>query len=211
MYIYNKTELKHNFIRFSALRLQSCSDTELSLHRPGTPKCWDELLENTFDFSEYKKYFICHRTLHINECNRITDYKRVWGMMHIEPGKYDNSYNVGEEKIYFGIKVAENCSSEVSNVILYVRNKLGSREYEQIYNLLSKNKMDFERGKYSDGFSNIAQSFSDAYLLHYSVNNSLVYMDIYGKISERLVDNSLINSFDENSAPVYRRSLAFWD
>ena len=71
--------------------------------------------------------------------------------------------------------------------------------------------MDFERGKYSDGFSNIAQSFSDAYLLHYSVNNSLVYMDIYGKISERLVDNSLINSFDENSAPVYRRSLAFWD
>ena len=58
---------------------------------------------------------------------------------------------------------------------------------------------------------NVAKSFSDAYLLHYSVRNSTVYLDVYGKVSERLVDKSIMYSFDDNSEPVYRRSLAIWD
>ncbi len=211
MYIYNYPEKKSDFIRFSALRLLSSSDTENSFHRPGTPKCWDELLEKTIDFSEYNRYFICHRTVHINDCTRITDYKKVWGMMHIEPGEYDNAYIVGEEKIYFGVKSAENSKDEVSNVILCVHAILGNAEYGQIYQSLSKNKADFERGKYSEGFMNVAKSFSDAYLLHYSVRNSTVYLDVYGKVSERLVDKSIMYSFDDNSEPVYRRSLAIWD
>lgn len=53
----------------------------------GTPEYWDEAVQTVFG-SGYTVWEIVEKALPRSACNRITDHKKVWGLLGLPEGKF---------------------------------------------------------------------------------------------------------------------------
>ena len=65
----------------------------------GTPECWDSEFLKKVNIDQFDLYFIYTKTIPYGQYNRITDYKKIWGLNHLEKGEYDNSYENKRGKV----------------------------------------------------------------------------------------------------------------
>ncbi len=136
---------RHNRIKIYSEMLVQFENIRNENIQNGTPQCWDDWFLRSIDIEDYNIYFICTHTVSHGRYNRITDYKKVWGLNELDYGIYDNAYINDYGKVYFGIIKAHGAgafrSSTSSTLLLVKKNK--SLSCEKIFEIFKKNKCDF--------------------------------------------------------------------
>ena len=56
-------------------------------YSPGTPSLWDEYLLSKIDIENYDVFHLFAYIIDRNKQNRITDWKKVWGLSEITEGQ----------------------------------------------------------------------------------------------------------------------------
>lgn len=67
----------------------------------GTPEYWDEAVQTVFG-SGYTVWEIFEKALPRSACNRITDHKKVWGLLGLPEGKFAARVDCEEKSVYLG-------------------------------------------------------------------------------------------------------------
>ena len=68
----------------------------------GTPSYWDVAI-GKYCNSSYCVYGFYWKTLPRNRCNRITDYKQIWGLLGIPKGLMESKLDFDSEQLYAGM------------------------------------------------------------------------------------------------------------
>ena len=175
----------------------------------GTPNWWVDYILQNINVEHYHIYFICSCTVPRGKYNRVTDYKKVWGLNKLERGIYDNTYlnNVG--KVYFGIIRAQGESAFRSNAaatILLVKKECKIL-CEDIFEIFQKHQYDFDRFIDSNDLilAQVCELSKNSILLRYNCTGE-INLNIYGESIEKLfseLDVSKYNNCEEEV--VYRK------
>lgn len=176
----------------------------------GTPKWWDDYLLQNITIDDYRIYFICSCTLPNGQYNRMTDYKKVWGLNGLEQGIYDNTYKNDVGKVYFGIiqtQGEEAFRSNIASMIFLVK-----KEYEidcdDIFRIFQKCRYDFRNVmNMEDGILvQICDLYKESILLQYNCTKE-ISLNIYGNNIEQLFSSLNINKYDNYEDDViFRKS-----
>lgn len=201
-----KIEKNNGYIKVSSFRiLTTYQETEENFSL-GTPECWDKAVNEVMEPLRLVPYYIYHEIVPLNQCNSITDYKKIWGLKNIERGESDVSYNLPHKKIYLGIKKCTPNISISANIVLYLPEST-KRNLDSVINLLRENCYEFCETSHSYVLQEITNIIPGAYILHYYVKDSMCCLIIYGNNSDLLFENKLIANYNENTSPVYRVGL----
>ena len=153
------------------------------------PECWNLEFLKKVNIDQFDMYFIHTKTIPYGQYNRITDYKKIWGLNHLEAGEYDNSYNNEKGRVYFGIKKGNGNKAfmqETSSMVLLL--PAGNEiNYDILFNCFKNSRFDFEIEENEDVLYNIQQKFSESFLLRYYLRE-IVSMSIYGQNAESFFD-----------------------
>ncbi|MEI3239314.1 MAG: hypothetical protein V8S32_04605 [Lachnospiraceae bacterium] len=66
-----------------------------------TPAYWDEVIQSFF--TSYSMYEIYKEARWRSNCNRVTDYKQVWGLLDLAKGEFSGRVECGEKVVYLGL------------------------------------------------------------------------------------------------------------
>lgn len=185
-----QVEKASNYIKLSAevlLIFDKNGDEDFKFE---LPECWNLDFLERINIKQFDLYYIYTKTIPYGQYNRITDYKKIWGLNHLEKGEYDNSYNNERGRVYFGIKKDNGPKTLVQNtssiVLLIPIGKL--IDYDKLFNCFKNSQFDFETNDNGDVLSNIQQLFLESFLLRYCLSG-IVSMSIYGQNAESLFDS----------------------
>lgn len=81
-------------------------DYEQSDNEPfsfGYPAYWDDVIWHSCCNHDYKIYGIYAAKRPREQCNRITDYKQIWGLLNLPKGLAESIAEHGNNKIYLGM------------------------------------------------------------------------------------------------------------
>lgn len=151
------------------------------------PKCWDSEFLKKINIDQFDLYFIYAKTIPHGQYNRITDYKKIWGINHLSRGEYDNSYDNKRGKVYFGVKKAKGEKAFMQKtspmvLLLPIGNEIN---YDILFNGFKNSRFDFETEEGCNVLSDIQRTFAESYLLRYHLCGT-VSMSIYGQNAESL-------------------------
>lgn len=68
------------------------------------PAWWIEELINQLHKRKYDGYSFVYCNVLIENVNKVSDYKKVWGLLNISKGMFDDSHYVDKYKTYWGVK-----------------------------------------------------------------------------------------------------------
>lgn len=174
----------------------------------GTPKWWDEYVLQNIDVDDYHIYFICSCTVPEGKYNRITDYKKIWGLNGLDKGIYDNAYMNRAGKVYFGIFQAHGetafRSSTASTILL--TKKECKFVCKDIFELFKRYQYDFRNQIDSkDLMTQVCMLNKGSILLRYSCIGE-ISLNIYGENVEHQFSDMDVSKYNEREAEViYRR------
>lgn len=83
--------------------IQFENENEEEIYSMSLPKTWIDILQSKFPNQEYDVYKIFFKSLKKEIVNRITDYKKIWGLMKLNQGIKEDFCETTSHKIYFGI------------------------------------------------------------------------------------------------------------
>lgn len=138
----------------------------------GTPICWDETLLSRLCFTGYINYHIFSHTIAREKVNRITDYKKVWGLCNIPEGVYSNYYDNSASRTYFGIDVSHDdigFRSRSSSVIVLCPNDQ-MIPYETLFSFFCNSKNNYFESPNFTHLKSISDLLPKCIVLHYSFN-----------------------------------------
>lgn len=198
-----------NHIRLYAemlVQFDNAQDENIAL---GTPKGWDELVLQCVNIERYDIYYICTHTLPKERVNRITDYKKIWGLVGLPQGIFTDEYINKIGKVYFGIAKADSedaLGSGISAMILLVK-KGNDFSCEDVFKLFKEHQYVF--GDENDGDDLVLMQVSELYrnsiLLKYECIRN-VSLDVYGKNVEHLFSNVDLGHYNKcEDEVVWRR------
>lgn len=205
-----KMETQTDYVKLSAEAIIQFKDVRDELYGQcfsfGTPKCWDDAFLEKINILLYDIYYLCTSTVSLGNYNSVTDYKKVWGLIDITPGIYDNSYLIQRGKVYFGIKQVSGKNgflSAISPTLILVP-KEKTILSKEIFNIFERNEFDF-LSDYTDGYNLI---FSEIQRL---IPNSILLrcgdgLNIYGKDIEKLFTANDIQKWEDNAPTSDSRS-----
>lgn len=201
-----KIEKSNGYVKLSSFRiLTTYRETEDEFFS-GTPECWDQVIYEVMGSLRLIPYYIYHEFVPLNQCNTVTDYKKIWGLKNIERGECDISYTVSRGKMYLGIKKGTPNICVPANIILY----LPSSEIDKAdtaINLMKETSYDFAEVSYSCVLQRITEMIPGAYLFHYYVKDSMCCLVVYGRKSDTLFEGKFCENYDEKAVPIYRIGL----
>lgn len=179
-----------NYLKLSAEALLYFDRIGEEDYTMGVPESWNLEFLKKVNIDQFDLYFICTKTIPHGQYNRVTDYKRVWGLNHLEKGEYDNLYENKRGRVYFGIKKATGKDSfmqGISPVVLLLPS--GSEiDFDELFNYFKNSEFDFEIEENEDVLFGIQRIFSESILLRYCVREE-VSMSIYGRRAELFFSN----------------------
>lgn len=86
----------------------------------GTPAYWDAAIWGWYS-STHRVFGVYWKSLPQEKCNRITDYKQVWGLLELPKGLMETRLDFGGEQFYVGIadtpKQLAECDAQVCFLI----------------------------------------------------------------------------------------------
>lgn len=204
-FIYSdyKIDSLENCIKIHAVK-KTILDKDVSIPF-GVPKSLNEAIFSIFDTSGLNKYYLFYKSLPENQCNVLTDYKKIWGLQNIEKGMCDTAYNSNGNRIYLGINSENRDNKNISNIQV-----LFPKDYfigESILELLKEKKSVLIQDMYIESFAKLTKNFPQMIILHYFSGASCgVY--VYTQRAEDLVDNFKQYDYNsENGTIIFRRGF----
>ena len=161
---------EHQFYELTAdslLQFEHALDED---YRPGTPKCWDDTLIKRTPMDDFDVYHLCIHTVAHGAHNRITDYRKIWGLQNIAPGIYDGSYDCSRGRVYFGITkkpAATGFRLPTSSLMVLLPNGQ-TLDPERLFSLFRNRSFDFTDPHYREIFRDMQNLVPNALVLYYS-------------------------------------------
>ena len=161
---------EHHFCELTAdslLQLEHVFDED---YMPGTPKCWDDTLIKRIPMDDFDVYHICVLTIACGAYNRITDYKKIWGLQNIAPGIYDGQYDCSRGRVYLGITkkpAATGFRLPISSLMLLLPN-CQTLDPEILFSLFRNCLFDFTDTHYRGIFCDMQNLIPNSLVLYYS-------------------------------------------
>lgn len=175
----------------------------------GTPKGWDELISHCVELEQYNAYYIYSCTMPNEKVNRITDHKRIWGLLGMQEGVFTGEYTSSNGKVYFGVSEEPGdapLSADSSALILLVKRE-NEFNGEDVFKIFKEHQYIFgEKSNESDlMLMQLSELYDDSIMLKYDCI-SQVSLDVYGENVERLFANADFDSYNKHEdEPVWRR------
>ena len=208
--IFDSNEIKKEpgYIKLYAEMLVQYENEYCENLQRGTPKWWDDYILQNVEIDDYHIYFICSCVLPRGQYNRVTDYKKVWGLNGIERGIYDNSYMSDSGIVYFGIVQAHGemaFRSNTASTILLVKKEMDI-VCENILEIFQNYEYDFKtmRGSENIMLKSVCELYENSILLRYNYIGE-ISLDIYGKNIEQTFSKIDISQYDNSEAEVVYR------
>lgn len=203
-----KIEKCNNAVKIYAERLVQFDALGNEVISRGTPKWWDDCFVHTIDMKMYDIYFLCTHTITHGFYNRVTDYKKIWGLNKLEQGIYDNSYCNEVGKVYFGITKSQDPSafhSDKASTILMIPSK-GEIWGKEIFQILKINKYNFRvpPALGDEVLSEIQKMHKKSILLRY-VCDGEISLTIYGDYAENIDFRNNIYKHKNQEDVIYRK------
>lgn len=189
----------------SALMILEFENAESENYVPGSPKRWDSELSSKIDFSKYDAYHICSEMVPAINVNRITDYKKIWGLRKIPKGLFDGCYDFEKGRIYFGIIKGDANNAFNNNVssIIALMPKSEVFLLSEVFNSFAMERYDFYSHTHNKMFLELMNRFPGSIWLRYSRDIS-EHLDIWMKGAEILFSPDTVKSWDnQNYEPVF--------
>lgn len=176
-------------------------------YTPGTPKCWDDTLMQRISMDALDVYHICVHTVAHGAHNRITDYKKVWGLQNITPGIYDGQYDCSRGRVYFGITKAPASTGfrlPTSSLMMLLPNSQALNP-EVLFSLFQSRSFDFTEQHNREIFRDIQNLIPGSLVLYYSAEQPT--LSIWG-CEQDLFTLQDIKDWNASESPaVYRTPL----
>lgn len=209
MYYYNYiVERENTYLKITAERFLDFQHSDNELVMQGTPKWWDDYVISKINLCDFDIYFLCTYTAVHGQYNKLTDYKKVWGLHRIEKGFYDNYYENTKGRVYFGIqKGREQLSLKHtgSSTILLLPKKF-KLDANKIFNVFREHKFDFSK---IEAFEHqvlveVSMLYEGSILLKYNSTNEVSLLIFNNKLEDWFNEDILI-SHEGASETVYRK------
>lgn len=209
MYYYNYiVEREASCLKITAEKFLDFHYSDSEPVMQGTPKWWDDYVISKIDLNNFKIYFLCTCTVTHGQYNRLTDYKKVWGLHKIEKGFYDNYYENSKGRVYFGIQKVPQQQSLMyigSSTILLLPKKI-ELDADKIFNIFKNHKFDFSETKLSEckPFVEVSMIYEGSIILKYNCTNEVSLLLFHKKLDDWFNKDTLI-SHEGDSETVYRK------
>lgn len=198
-----------NLLKLSAEALVQFEHINCEGYSIGTPQCWDNDFLQTIDVSAYSIFFICTNTVRHGFYNRLTDYKKVWGLNHISPGIFEGAYDNIKGRVYFGIVKANGEEGFKSNIAptLMLTPKEQDISPVQVFDCFKKSKFDFTAGEKTSVLVQLQASVPNSIILHYCAKGE-ISLSIYGCNAENLFPDACLSKWENTpTTAVYRNNM----
>jgi hypothetical protein len=151
------------------------------------------IVESKIPLDEYSVYSIY--TLGVRDYNRITDYKKIWGLTGFKSaGLYANYYDREDERVYFGIIKGQTELEKhhlLGCVLVYLTSE-SSLEVEKVFELFSDNRfsIDVSRDRHYSVLSSLQKQIQGSIVVYKKWGG--VSLEIYGDNVDQILDESLL-------------------
>ncbi len=143
------------------------------------PTAWSEKISKKFELETYDCYKIYFIGVKNEKVNRITDYKKVWGLMSLTTGMKDGYYNTSTHKIYLGVEKAKSVNFSVNSHIMIFKPKNHELNFDKLLSIM-KMFYDGNHISYDELLKTIYQYNMDSYVVAWYVNEK-INLSICGK------------------------------
>ncbi len=157
----------------------------------GSPSCWDDTILERIGQGVYYAYQVDFYYVPITKCNRITDYKQIWGLRHIPKGIFETTFSHSAGKVYCGVSVIDNTDAfrQCSAPIVFFTKSESLHKLEAFQEALETAcKLDFSE-KDCITLEKILDGMADIIFLRHWVDNGRTALCVIG-------DTSLFTSED---------------
>lgn len=182
------------------------SDNELVVL--GTPKWWDDYVISKINLCEFDIYFLCACTVSHGEYNRLTDYKKVWGLHKIEKGFYDNYYENAKGRVYFGILkgVEQPALNYIGSSTILLLPKTFKLDENKIFNIFRDHKFDFSETKISklQALAEVSMLYDGSILLKYNSREE-ISLTIFSNRLEGWFTEDVLSSYEGANETVHQK------
>lgn len=188
----------------ASLQFENLFDESYAL---GTPSCWDDALVNSISIEDFNIYHICVHTVAFERHNRITDYKKIWGLTNTEPGMFDGMYDSAHGRVYFGItkESATTGFRKPNSSLMMLVPKSQDFHPEPIYSLFKDCSFDFVSTSSYNIFGALQKIVSNSLVLYYSVEKMTLYI---GGCEGNLFDQKDVDFWNNsNSTSIFRKPI----
>lgn len=200
---YNYAIIKKiNYVKLTADFCVEFEDINHEDYFLGTPECWDRSFLEKVDIEKFNLYFICSNTVAMNSYNKVTDWKKVWGLNDIPIGIYDNAYINESGKVYFGIvedKASNHFGDPTSSTLLLLPQNVSILP-DMIFEFFKENHFDFNNEKDNCLLFQLQSLIPSSILLRYFVGEN-ASVSIYG--------NNVESIFSEENVEQWRKEFTF--
>ena len=129
--IFEKTKIDFDefSMKLTASYMLEFANQDDNIITVGYPNEWVDCINNIWkgNTTGYIAYKVYGKPMKHGTYNRITTYKKIWGLLNITKGNYDGFYDTFDERVYWGIKVLgdtdELLSTKEDFTVLIPRNK----------------------------------------------------------------------------------------
>ena len=187
-----RIDIRENFVYLSAEPLIQYRDSRDESIRIVPPSSWTRLLYSNLHGKDYVCYLTYGICLPRGMCNRITDYKKVWGLLHLPKGDFDGDYNVGSNRVYFGV-VKQTLQTYLDNP--FQRTAIISPsgltvQYQDVFNCFANCQYmfhnSFEEATTRDLFSKISRCIEPVFCVYYHGSLEKTHLLICGTGADSL-------------------------
>lgn len=134
----------------------------------GTPVYWDKAIQSILG-STYTMFEIYEKELPHNACNRITDYKQVWGLLDLPKGDLSARVDCGGKNVYLGLSKSnlQQLTESSANSYLLIPSKY-NENLELIWKYFLESYSNPQHNNLIERFFFVVGEYPYVVMLHYS-------------------------------------------
>lgn len=184
-------ELNHVTLSAESIKVLEVAKDDFVPHRVSCPSVLLNIISPRLDLSKYDKYIVY--TLLVTDYNRVTDYKKIWGLKNIDNGIYDNNYLIDSGKVYFGIAKSDESEIKTPEISIYVMN--GTKiDFDEVFQIFKDNSfIEFvSKEQYNVVSDRMRRLISDSIVIYFD----------YSKEALHIFKNGIENNINEQDLPL---------
>lgn len=174
----------------------------------GTPAYWDDAIQQ-YCPSDFVTFGIYGSRQPREKCNRVTDYKQVWGLLGLKKGYPGTFIDCGPDRLYLGITSApfaklSECDAPVC--LLLPANEAG--KFVEIWTFFIDSMLTMSQPGVIDGLRNVVRTFPKTIALIFQCScNSSVSLTAICSEPEKLRD-AICDAQRKDNCIITRRFLS---
>ncbi len=172
---------KQNYVKLSVEPVLYFERSGNEDYKLTIPQNWLLDFWNRINGQQYDLYMIYSQLVPHGQFNKLTDYKKIWGLKHIEKGEYENTFDTEKGRVYFGIKKERGLdafTNSSSKTIVFMPEDT-ELDFSKVYEYCKKSESDncdFDE----NALFLLQKIYQDILIVQYNFHEK-ISMSIFGK------------------------------